>query len=389
MTTPLVATIGPTGITAPTYADILASLHDSYRSIYGSDVYLEADSQDGQMIAIFALAIHDCNASVIAAYNQFSPVMSRGEGLSSVVKINGLRRLAASNSTATVRLVGQAGATINKGIVSDGKHQWALPDLVAIPITGQIDVLATCATIGAITAPAGTLTQIVTPARGWQTATNIAAATPGAPVETDAALRVRQAVSTSLPALSVLSSIISHVADLDGVTAWSAYENDTDTVDANGVLAHSISLVVDGGDPAAIARTIARHKTPGTGTYGTVSTVVADEAGPALTVKFFRPVIVPVVVEIDLDPLPGYVSGTGVAIARAVAAYITGLPIGSDVYLSKLFASAELSGLNGTYNVTAIRVARGIAAPAAADVAIAFMEVADCQLESVTLTASL
>ena len=386
--TSLAATIDATGITAPTYAEILTSLQDSYRSIYGSDVYLEADSQDGQLLAVFALAIHDCNAAVIAAYNQFSPATSRGEGLSSMVKINGLRRLSASPSTATVRLVGQVGSTITNGIVSDGKTQWALPTTVVIPITGQIDVLATCTAIGAVSAAAGTLTQIVTPTRGWQTATNLAAATPGAPVENDAALRVRQSVSTSLPALSVLSSIISNVADLSGVVAWSAYENDTDATDANGVPAHSIALVVDGGDPAQIAATIARHKTPGTGTYGTVSVIVTDEAGPALTVNFFRPGVVPVAVEIDLDPLPGYVSTTGSAIASAVSAYVSGLAIGADVYLSKLFAAAEVPGLNGTYNVTAIRAGRDSATPAAADVAIGFAESADLPVAAITLIAS-
>lgn len=385
----LAATVTAAGVTAPTYDEILASLQDSFRSIYGSDVYLEDDSQDGQLLAVFALAIHDCNAAVIAAYNNMSPSTAQGEGLSSVVKINGLRRLSASNSTATVRVVGQAGTTITNGIVSDGDIQWALPESVVIPIAGQADVLATCQKLGAVAAPAGTLTRIVTPTRGWQTVTNPAAATLGAPVESDAALRVRQAKSTSLPALSVLSSIISHVSDLSGVTALSAYENDTAATDANGVPAHSISLVVDGGDPTEIATTIARHKTPGTGTYGSVNVTVSDDYGPATTIYFYRPTVVGITVEIDLTPLPGYVSATGVKIKQAVSAYISSLAIGSDVYHSKVIAAAELAGLANTYNVTAIRIARGSASPAASDVTIAFMEVADCAVSSITLTEAL
>lgn len=387
MTIP-VCTISATGITAPTYADILAALHASYRSIYGSDAYLESDSQDGQLLAIFALALHDTNAATIAAYNQFSPATSQGAGLSSMVKINGIRRLSASNSTATVRIVGQAGTVISGGIVSDGIRQWSLPASVSIPISGQADVLATCQTEGEVTAGANTINQIVTPVRGWQTATNPAAATPGAPVETDAALRVRQSVSTSLPALSVLSSIVSSIGNIAGVRACSPYENDTDTTDSNGIPSHSLSFVVDGGDPAEIAASIARHKTPGAGTYGTTSVVVADSAGPAVTINFFRPTAVPVAIQVAMEALPGYVSTTGAAIAQALSGYVSGLPSGSDVYLSKLFAAAEIPGLNGTYNVTGILIARDAGTPAAADVAILFNEAADCPPASVTITVS-
>ena len=50
----LAATISATGISAPTYDEILTSLQTSFQSIYGSDAYISADSQDGQMLAVFA-----------------------------------------------------------------------------------------------------------------------------------------------------------------------------------------------------------------------------------------------------------------------------------------------------------------------------------------------
>lgn len=383
-----VCTIDENGITAPTYADILAALKTAYQSIYGPDIYLEPDSQDGQLVAVFALALHDTNAAIIDAYRQFSPATAHGAGLSSMVKINGLRRLSSSNSTATVRVVGQAGTIIAGGIVSDGTHQWALPSAVVIPVSGQIDVLATCATPGSIAAGANTINQIVTPVRGWQTANNPAAATPGAPVETDAALRVRQSASTSLPAQSVLSSIVSSVANIAGVVAWKAYENDTGTTDTDGIPAHSISLVVDGGDPLAIAQAIARHKTPGTGTYGTTSEVVSDGYGPSVTINFYRPSQVEMTVQVALSALPGYVSTTGDAIVAALSSYISSLPIGADVLRSKLFAACEIAGLSDTYNVTGILIARGSGTPAASDVTIAFNEAADCPAASIALTVS-
>jgi len=69
----LAAQITPTGITAPTYAEILALLQASFQAIYGSDAYIASDSQDGQLIALFASAINDANQAAIAAYNNQSP----------------------------------------------------------------------------------------------------------------------------------------------------------------------------------------------------------------------------------------------------------------------------------------------------------------------------
>jgi hypothetical protein len=58
----LTATIDGTGISAPDYPSVLAQLQDLYRGIYGSDVYLEPDSQDGAFLALLALAISDVNS---------------------------------------------------------------------------------------------------------------------------------------------------------------------------------------------------------------------------------------------------------------------------------------------------------------------------------------
>ena len=69
----LAAQVTSTGISAPSYNDILSSLTASFQGIYGSDAYLGPDSQDGQLLAVVAQAIYDCNQTAIAVYNQFSP----------------------------------------------------------------------------------------------------------------------------------------------------------------------------------------------------------------------------------------------------------------------------------------------------------------------------
>lgn len=385
----LAATVTAAGISAPTYSDILASLHASAQAIFGVDIYLQPDSQDGQLLAIFARAIHDANQTAIAVYNSFSPSTAQGAALSSAVRINGLTRLVASNSQAALLLGGTVGTVITNGAVSDAAgNLWKLPASVTIPISGSISVTATCATAGAVAAWPGTLTQIATPTSGWATATNPAAADTGAPVETDAALRVRQAASVALPALTPLAATVAAVEALTGVVQVAPYENPTGGVDANGLPAHSISLVVEGGDLGQIAAAIASKKTPGCATYGTTSETVIDSVGVPHTINFFVPTAIPIVATVTIHALSGYTSAVASAIQSAVSAYINSLPIGQSVFLARLYLPAQLFGGtgSGTFELVSVTIAASPASPTAADVAIAFNAMATCVPASVTVT---
>ncbi|QIX17232.1 baseplate J/gp47 family protein [Burkholderia multivorans] len=387
--TTIAPTIDANGITAPTYADVLAYLQDQYRSIYGADTYLEPDSQDGQLLGVFAKAISDVNSVAIAIYRSFSPATAQDDALSSNVKINGIARKAASYSSADLVLVGQAGATITNGAAKDTNGvQWLLPSTVEIPPSGTITVTATCATIGDISARAGTINQIATPALGWQSVTNPADAAEGAPVEKDAALRQRQTVSTALPSLTVLDGIIGAVANVAGVTRYVAYENDTSATDANGIPSHSISLVVEGGDATAIANAIAAKKTPGAGTYGTTAVIVTDIYGRPITIRFFRPVAAPIAATVTIKALTGYTSQTGQQIQQAVSDYINGVQIGGglsgSVEWGDALTAANSVGGGVTFKLSGLTLTgpRGAGSP---DVALLFNEAASCTPADVTL----
>lgn len=391
MATIPLATMGPTidvnGISIPTFADILATLIYRYQAIFGSDVYLDPDSQDGQWLAIIASGINDSNAGCVATYNEFSPATSVGVGLSSMVKINGLARNVATNSTVDVNLVGQAGTTIRNGIVGDTlNQQWALPGSVVIPPGGMLTVTATATAVGALEAAPGSVNKIITPTLGWQTVTNVSSAAPGAPIETDAQLRIRQAKSTALPALTPLKGLIAAVAVLPGVTQVQPYENDTNITDANGIPPHTISLVVEGGDALAIAQAIEDKKTLGTGTYGTTAEIVADPFGVNHTIYFYRPTNVSIQVQVSLKALVGFTTAIKMEIQTAVAAYINALNIGDDVILTKVYVPANLSNSadGNTYDISAIIMGKNGGGQSGADIVIAFNEVATCDPNGVT-----
>lgn len=369
------ARLDETGLHLPDYPAVLAYVQDRLRDIYGEDLYLEPDSQDGQMAAIFAGAIHDAFALTASVYNAFAPGTAQGESLSRQVAINGLRRQTATFSTASLRVVGAVGTVLRGAVAMDtAERRWRLPDTV-IPLSGEAVVTATAEAPGAIAAPAGDIARIATPILGWHAVSNPEPATPGRDVESDAALRRRQTRSTALPSRTVFEGVLGAVAAVPGVARLRGYENDGPGADSHGIPGHAIAVVVEGGDDQAIAETIAAKKTPGCGTFGTTAVPVRDRYGVPVTIAFFRPTSVPIAALIRIRPLPGYLSTTGAAIRAAAAAALNALGIGEDVLISRLYApitATDPAPGQRTFDVLSIEAAADGGTLQAANIAIAF-----------------
>lgn len=380
--------IDETGYHYADYPSFLDYYKTQYREIYGADTYLEADSQDGQWVAIQAKAAYDLAAIGAATRNGFSPATAQGVSLSSVVKINGIKRRLPTQSVVDLTIVGTVGTEIINGIAQDVINQkWLLPASVIIPISGTIDVTATAEKVGAISAQAATITRIFTPTNGWQTVNNVLPATEGVPVETDFELRQKQSESVAIPSLSVLEGTAGAVASVANVIRIMPYENDSNVTDGDGIPAHSIAIVAEGGDSAEIAEAIALHKTPGTGTYGTTSEVIFDRYGVPNTINFFRPTPVDMKVEVSLTAFTGYTTGYDALIADAVAASINALKIGADVLITKLYVPANLPGTvpGTTFDIIQIRIAKVGDAFGVINVPILFNEAAECLASNVTV----
>ncbi|EAQ5045851.1 hypothetical protein FCQ65_23775 [Salmonella enterica] len=387
----LSATVTAEGISAPDYQTILDTLTSYFQQIYGSDAYLEPDSKDGQMVALVALAVHDANNTAIAVYNCFSPATGYGAALTSNVKINGIARKGATNSTVDLLLTGTAGTTIMNGTVKDTNNViWRLPASVVIGVDGAVTVTAICSNSGAVAALAGTITTINTPTRGWTSVTNPAAATVGAPAETDAELRIRQGQSVAIPSITPFEGVDGAIANIAGVTRHKLYENDTGKTDGNGLPPHSISAIVDGGDVTEIARTIRGNKGQGVRTWGKTSVTVPDRYGNPHIISFSRPTDLPVYGKITLKVFAGYTSQIGVQIQQAVADYINRLMIGDQVLLSRIYSPANLGVVSGGnaryYDIQELLIGKSPETVAAANINIAYDESASCKPENIIIT---
>lgn len=378
------------GIQAPSYAEILEYFQSQARNIFGQDVNIDADTQDGQLIAIFALALSDVNAQAIATYNQFNPNTAVGVGLDSAVKTNGITRHTATNSTVDLVLIGQAGTVITNGVATDdNENRWLLPEQVVIPVSGEITVTATAEEVGAIEASPNTITQIGTPTLGWQSVNNPTQATVGVAVETDAELRQRQSRSTELASVSLWEGIIGSLLNLPGVIRVSGVKNDEDNPSPEGVPGHTIAMIVDGGEVDEIGETIFLKKGEGVGTYGSVQTTYIDTYGFPNVIKFSRPTIVNAYVTLTITPSTTYISTVADEIKQRIADYINGLSIGESVNIARVLSSAVkdcTTGVDDRFDVTAITMGEASGSQTAASIPIEWNEAAYCDVDNITVT---
>lgn len=382
--------VSASGVSAPTLTEVREYLRGKAQEIFGGDVYLGEDSADGQLIDIFAAAIDAVNSQAIAAYSQFSPVTAEGVGLDLVVKVNGISRNASSYSEVDLVLVGQAGTVITNGTAEDSNDQvWLLPATVTIPTSGQVVVTATAQEPGAVTAEAGAITTIGTPTLGWQTVTNPAAATPGDPVETDAQLRQRQTLSTMAPSQSTWEGLTSAILNLDDVLRIGGFNNQSATTNEDGIPAHSVALVVDGGDAAEIAETLWNKSSEGVGFYGSTTINVTDSAGVQHPVKFSRPTSVPVYATVTIRPTDLYTTALDDDIRQSVADFVNSRPIGTGVDLPLLITYLLSQGTDGQlenrYYLSSLTIGRTAGSQSAANIDVNWREAVACAVANVSV----
>lgn len=383
--------IDNTGMHIPTYSEIRDDLIQQMKSIFGEDIYIDEDSKDYQQISIFAKKIFDTNSLGLLVYNNRTPNTAIGIGLDNLCALVGITRKPATYSTVQLTITGNAGTTITNGKATDGTYTWNLPASVTIPDNGTIVVEATCDVSGSITAAANTINTIATPTFGWLSVTNTYVASAGVDVETDAELRGRYANATYQPSKTVLDGLLENIEALEGVTRSKIYENDTNEVDSNGLPAHSITAVVEGGEDKDIATAIYFKKTPGCYTNGTTSVDLMTLSGNEATIRFYRPTDVNVRVKISIKQLPGYNSTYADEIKEAVYNYLANLDIAETVYRSIIWSVAvqTMSSINSpTFSVLGVQLASGEQQFADQDIPMTFNQVASIDKQNIQVVVS-
>lgn len=321
------------GVHCPTYDDVLEYLINQYLAIFGQDTYLGPETPDYQMMSVVAKCIADFSALATQAYYERDPQYASGNSLDIIAQMSGLTRKTPTASTATLTLSGEPGTVIPAGkqAIDASGNLWTTDSQATIPSGGSVEVSATCDTLGAVIAPAGTISSIYTPLPGWTGVTNEEEANVGTDLETDAELRARFMASHAMTNSGIIDAFTTGLLSVAGVRFVDVVENSTDSTDDNGLPPHSICAVVDGGEDEEVAQKILFLKSPGVATYGNTTEDVEDRDGNSYEINFSRPQTTVVPIVITVKNLGGYdASRVDGIIKAAIADDVNSLGIGKS-----------------------------------------------------------
>lgn len=289
-------TLDANGLQVNSVTDITAELVAGMQAIFGSDINVSQNSPDGQLIGIFAQAAADILEVLLDVYNSFSVETAFGVTLDQRVALNGLSRRAGTFTIIPIlvtvdRALNLAGLDgLGTGqiftIADDAGNQFQLIATHAFGGAGNATLNFQAVTIGQVETTLNTITNQVTTVLGVTSVNN-----PNPPVsigvneETDAQLKIRHGQSFYLAANGPAAAIEAALLAVPDVIDAFVPENDTGSP-ANGVPAHGIWVIVNGGTNAEIGQAIYSKKMPGCAMAGAQSFVVSRPNGTTFTAQW-------------------------------------------------------------------------------------------------------
>lgn len=381
-----------TGFNRKRLDQLLSELNDEMKSIFGDNFNVSPESPDGQINGV----VSESNANLweIAeeAYNAFNPSAATGTTLSNLVQLNGITRLPATNSKVELTVLGTNNTLIPAGSLvstTDTGDKFATDTDIVIGLSGIAIVQASSVLTGPIKALSGTLTNIDTPITGWDSVTNTLDATLGTLEETDVELRARREKSVAKTSQSVIDAIYAAVANIEGVTQVVVLENDTDTTDGNGLPPHSFNVIVSGGVDTDIGQQIWLKKPAGITSHGTNTVVITDSQGLNHNIKFDRPTLVPIYVEVDLTTTSDYPTNGDDLVKQAIVDYANGelvagrgFFLGDDVIYTRLYT--PINSVQG-HEIASLKISKTDPPTGASNIPIAAGELADFNIANIDI----
>lgn len=300
MSDPNVSTLDQTGLTIESKANIIAYLIAQLQLIYGSDINVDSNSPDGQLINIFAQADTDFLEFLQDTYNSFAIATSYGARLDQLVALNGLARIQGTFTqaqvlvTATIALTlpGLDQTLVTPFTVADNAgNQFQLVTSHVFGGAGSATLVFQAVTIGQVETTANTITNIVTSTLGITTVNNPSTSLDviGVNEETDALLKVRHDRSFNLAATGPSDALEAALHNIGDVTDAYVVENNTGST-LGPIPANTVWPIVAGGTLVEIAQAIYAKKAPGCGLKGSVTQSVVRPNGSTFLAQWDVPI---------------------------------------------------------------------------------------------------
>lgn len=245
----------PTGFLSKTYNEVLESLMENARQIFGYEMDLSTGTILGQKLRTNAVEITALWQALEGAYYSAFVSSAEGQSLDRVVALVGITRKAATAATGIVTFSVSEAGTVDISIPA-GSEVGTSDESILFKTSeaGTLPAGETSVDVPVIAQDPGnegnvssaTIVSIISTLSGIDTVTNPAAMTGGGDSEADADLRIR-AMTQKPEARGTIAALESAILALDGVEAVNIIE-DTDE--------HTVSIYTSGGDDTEISAAI-------------------------------------------------------------------------------------------------------------------------------------
>ena len=305
------------GLQTLTQNEIVDSLTQSFKEIYGEDINVDSNSPDGQLINIFAQMLEDYYEVLQQVNASFDPDQAIGTVLDQRCAINGVQR-----NEGTYTYV-QIDVTVDRSVTLAGLDENSVEDSYTISdsegnqfvlantsnlTSGTTSLRFRASNIGNVEVTPNSITTPVTIILGVLSVNNPSGASEqGTNEETDAELRERRKRSVSISNQGYVDGLLAALENIPDVTKASVYQNRGSSTDADGIPGHSIWVVVQGGSDSEIGQVMDNKVAAGVGMKGTQSVNVAQVDGSIATYYFDRPTSQTLYVNLDITTLDGQV----------------------------------------------------------------------------------
>jgi hypothetical protein len=309
-------TLDSNGLTIDTRNEISNNLRTQWSELFGGDVNFDSNTSDGQLLEIFAQMCADYSEVIREVYNSFFPNKIGSTVQDERYAINGIFRKEGSYTIQpikitvdkTVTLIGLDQSAEPYTLQSDNGEQWYLLDTTTITTASPVQTLSFRAKEKGNVQPAiGTITSQVTVVQGVISVSNEVAPTSyGTEEGTDEAFAIRREQSVGNPSKNNITAIKGNILALDSVNQCEVYQY-TPTYSGGALVTDDMGIpvggtwvIVDGGDGYSIANTIYENSSNNI-LKGSVTENVLTVSGQQVSIKFDRPVAVPLYIKFNIQ----------------------------------------------------------------------------------------
>lgn len=383
------------GFKRKTYTDILESMENRAKELFGEDINLNNFSPLGMFLKVISWGLSILWQLAEKVYYSAFIDDAEGVNLDKVARNIGVYRRGEQYSFGEIILEGEEGTTItpdNLIIGTRNEVNFQPMETVTIDSSGKAIVRIKSLLPGVENnVEPNTITEIITPIVGLNKVCNEEKTTGGRNAETDTEFRERYYQSLSRQGSSTLNSIMASLYAIENVRTALVIENTSMEV-VNGMPPKSIQAYVLGGESKDIAQAIFSTKPAGIETVGTETEVIKDISGLEHTVKFSYATEKDVYINITLTKSATYRADGDKLIKSALVKYIggtdtdgqtyAGLNIGQDIILTKLISI--ISNIEGVLDFD-IQIGLSAESLSSSNIAIGETEVAILNVDNVVI----